>query len=166
MCTHTSPLHPSQGLHQTLTGHGTLTSHPRCGEHSLAFTHPQAHYIHPHTHRSAHHLSPQHLTRGPTTLQILFLARAEEGPFWGSQPAGWALRPHSGDREKGYQRPPPFLLSLLPPLPPTSPCYRCCIAGAARAPRERRGRAGGLTPGPGVRGSAAERGRGRAGAWG
>lgn len=58
-------------------------SHPRCGEHTPAFAHPPAHYIHPNKHTDpliTYHPNIPHWTPHP--------CRAEEGPSWGSQPAG------------------------------------------------------------------------------
>lgn len=114
---------------------------PRCREYGPAFTHLQAHCIHPHTHTDP--LTTCH----PTPTQ-LGLKR--------SRPGGPSQQDRSGPsqlgRKQGYQRPPPFLLPssfhhLSPPLPPK--CLplllhcRLCLA-----PREQPGQAGGLTPGP------------------
>lgn len=83
--------------------------------------------LHPskHIHRPSHHLSPLHSTQGPTFLQILFLARVEQRPLWGSQPAGRPPPPPpgltAGGKGEGVPEasssplsPPPSAASLKP----------------------------------------------------
>lgn len=118
--------HPQQNMftHDHITqakdppDHHLTLAHPRCRERGLAFTHPQVHYIHPskHIHRPSHHLSPLHSTQGPTFLQILFLARVEQKPLWGSQPAGRPPPPpRASPRGKGEGVPEAASSPLSPP---------------------------------------------------
>lgn len=118
-------------------------SHLKCGEHTPAFTHPQAHYIHPNKHTDpliTYHPNTPHWTP--------HLHRAEEGPSWGSQPAGWALGPHRMQEGAGVLEASSLPSPSTSTPPPPSPCYCCCIAGAAWAPCEWPGQTRGLTPGP------------------
>lgn len=106
--------------------------HLRCGEHTPALTHPRAHYIHPNTYTQTHSppVSSNTPRWAPHPPQLLFLARAEEGPCL-RVPAS-RMGSGASPRGEGVGVPETSSLPLFPP--PSTPPQVPDTAAALQAP--------------------------------